>query len=100
MATAFLLGLLFVTFTAVLTALLDAGFGSALLWTVVDFTEGTRPLVLVYQYKRGTWYPFSPLAGECRDNPRELQVGAVLGSGLRTEPNSSRWFPLYGAPGL
>jgi len=85
---------------AVNASLLGAGFGSALLCTVVGFTDGTRPLALVYLYKRGTRYPFSPLAGERRDNPRELQVAAVLGSDLRTEPDPSRWFPLYGAPGL
>jgi len=27
-------------------------------------------------------------------------VGAVLGSDLRIEPDRSRWFPVYGAPGL
>lgn len=85
---------------AVNASLFDAGFGSALLCTVVGFTDGTRPLALVYLYKRGTWYPFSPLAGERRDDPRELQAAAVLGSDLRTEPDPSRWFPLYGAPGL
>ena len=85
---------------AVNSGLLEAGFGSALLCTVVCFTDGTRPLALVYLYKRGTWYPFAPLGGERRDNPLELQVKAILGSDLRMEPDLSRWFPVYGAPGL
>ena len=46
---------------AVNSGLLDAGFGSALLCTVICFTGGVRPLALVYLYKRGTWYPFAPL---------------------------------------
>jgi hypothetical protein len=85
---------------AVNAGLLEAGFGSALLCTVVCFTDGTGPLGLVYLYKRGTWYPFAPLGGDLRDNPRELQTSAVLGSDLRMEPDLSRWFPVYGAPGL
>jgi len=85
---------------AVNSGLLDAGFGSALLCTVVCFTAGDHPLGLVYLYKRGTWYPFAPLEGGRRDNARELAVGAVLGSDLRIEPDRSRWFPVYGAPGL
>jgi len=72
---------------AVNSGLLDAGFGSALLCTVICFTGGARPLALVYLYKRGTWYPFAPLEGKRRDNARELQVGAGLGSDLRTEPD-------------
>ncbi|MEP7369079.1 MAG: hypothetical protein ABI662_05455 [Dermatophilaceae bacterium] len=85
---------------AVNSGLLEAGFGSALLCTVICFTGGPRPLALVYLYKRGTWYPFAPLEDKRRDNARELQVSAVLGSDLRMEPDPSRWFPLYGAPGL
>lgn len=85
---------------AVNAGLLEAGFGSALLCTVVCFTANPRPLALVYLYKRGTWYPFAPLEGGRRDNARELQVRAVLGSDLRMEPDLTRWFPVYGAPGL
>ena len=85
---------------AVNSGLLEAGFGSALLCTVIGFTDGAGPLGLVYLYKRGTWYPFVPLGGARRDNSRELEVGAVLGSDLRIEPDRSRWFPVYGAPGL
>src|SRR3954447_13999670 len=49
----------------------DAGFGSALLCTLVTFADATAPPVgLVYLYKRGTWYPFAPIAADKRDNPR------------------------------
>ena len=57
-------------------------------------------MYFIYNYKRGTWYPFAPLEGGRRDNARELQVRAVLGSDLRMEPDLTRWFPVYGAPGL
>lgn len=86
---------------AVNTALRDAGFDPHLLCSLVAFrTADRRPLGLVYLYKRGTFYPFAPLPGDTRDNPLELQVKAVLKDDLRIEQDLSRWFPLWGAPGL
>lgn len=86
---------------AVNTALQDSGFGPQLLCSLVTFqdTEGRR-LALVYLYKRGTFYPFAPLPGERRDNPLELRVKAVVADDLRIEADLTRWFPLWGAPGL
>jgi hypothetical protein len=86
---------------AVNSSLADAGFGPALLCTLVAFSDGTAPpLGLVYLYKRGTWYPFAPSGPERRDNNRELQVKAALGNDLKVEDDLSRWFPVWGAPGL
>jgi hypothetical protein len=61
-----------------------------------------RRLGLVYLYKRGTFFPFAPLAGggERRDNALELQIKAVLADDLRIEQDLARWFPIWGAPGL
>jgi hypothetical protein len=81
-------------------SLADAGFGPALLCTLVPFTDGTTAVGLVYLYKRGTWYPFAPTGKDSRDNPRELAVKAALGDDLPVEPDLSRWFPVWGAPGL
>jgi hypothetical protein len=81
-------------------SLSDAGFGQALLCTLVTFAGDGPPVGLVYLYKRGTWYPFVPTGKDKRDNARELQVRAVLGSDLKVEPDLSRWFPVWGAPGL
>jgi len=86
---------------AVNSSLADAGFGAALLCTLVTFTDSKgSPIGLVYLYKRGTWYPFAPTGKERRDNARELQLQAVIGSDLKVEPDLSRWFPVWGAPGL
>ena len=86
---------------AVNSTLADAGFGPALLCTLVVFSDGTQaPVGLVYLYKRGTWYPFVPTGKDQRDNPRELQVKAAIGTDLKLEPDLSRWFPVWGAPGL
>jgi len=88
---------------AVNTLLRDGGFGPHLLCSMIGFRnpEG-RSLALVYLYKRGTFYPFAPApgGGEKRDNQLELQVRAVLGDDLRLEGDLSRWFPVWGAPGL
>ncbi|MEU0619597.1 hypothetical protein ABZ329_01850 [Streptomyces rubiginosohelvolus] len=88
---------------AVNTMLQDGGFGPHLLCSLIGFrgTEG-RSLALVYLYKRGTFYPFAPLPGaaEKRDNQLELQVRGTLGDDLRVEKDLSRWFPVWGAPGL
>ncbi|MEU4492393.1 hypothetical protein AB0F96_02745 [Streptomyces sp. NPDC023998] len=86
---------------AVNTALQDSGFGPQLLCSLVTFHDAElRRLGLVYLYKRGTFYPFAPLPGQKRDNPLELQVKATVKDDLRMEEDLSRWFPLWGAPGL
>ncbi|MEV5955113.1 hypothetical protein AB0M11_15310 [Streptomyces sp. NPDC051987] len=79
------------------------GFGPQLLCSLAAFEdERGRRLALVYLYKRGTFYPFAPLAGsgQRRDSALELQVKAALASDLRIEQDLSRWFPVWGAPGL
>ncbi|MEV1044467.1 hypothetical protein [Streptomyces sp. NPDC049916] len=109
---------------AVNTLLQDGGFGPHLLCSLIGFRapegsptdagssadsgwgsgsgSGGRALALVYLYKRGTFYPFAPLPGtaEKRDNQLELQVRSALGDDLRVEKDLSRWFPVWGAPGL
>jgi len=79
------------------------GFGPALLCSLIGFADASgRRLALVYLYKRGTFYPFAPVPGaeQKRDNALELQIRAVVGGDLPIEPDVSRWFPVWGAPGL
>ncbi|MEV7779342.1 hypothetical protein [Kitasatospora sp. NPDC088351] len=79
------------------------GFGPQLLCSLVAFRdERGQSLALVYLYKRGTFYPFAPMpgGGEKRNSPLELQVNAMLGNDLRLEKDLTRWFPVWGAPGL
>lgn len=88
---------------AVNSAMEANGFGPQLLCSLVGFHDDTgRRLALVYLYKRGTFYPFAPLPGRAqrRDNALELQMKALLGNDLRVEQDLSRWFPVWGAPGL
>ncbi|MEU2773238.1 hypothetical protein ABZ646_09940 [Streptomyces sp. NPDC007162] len=79
------------------------GFGPQLLCSLASFTDSrARRLALVYLYKRGTFYPFAPLSStsQRRDSALELQVKAALANDLRIEQDLSRWFPVWGAPGL
>jgi hypothetical protein len=95
---------------AVNTTLQDAGFGSTLLCSLASFTDGTRTFGLVYLYKRGTFYPFAPAVGtgatlegdtpQRRDNLLEMQLRDLLKDDLRFEPELTRWFAVWGAPGL
>jgi hypothetical protein len=92
---------------AVNSSLADGGFGPQLLCTLVTFSGDPaggggagRSLGIVYLYKRGTFYPFAPLSGQTRDNARELSVRGAVGSDLKIEPDLSRWFAVWGAPGL
>jgi hypothetical protein len=86
---------------AVNSSLESAGFGPSLLCSLVSFAGPSgRRLALVYLYKQGTFYPFAPVGGTQRDNALELQVRGVLGGELKIEQDLSRWFPVWGAPGL
>ncbi|MEU9240483.1 hypothetical protein [Streptomyces sp. NPDC048385] len=88
---------------AVNSSLEANGFGPQLLCSLAAFEdERGRRLALVYLYKRGSFYPFAPLpgSGQRRDSALELQVKAALASDLRVEQDLSRWFPVWGAPGL
>ena len=86
---------------AVNSTLVDNGFGPSLLCSLVGFADDTgRRLGLVYLYKRGTFYPFAPTGAEQRDSAFELQVRGAVGADLPVEEDLSRWFPVWGAPGL
>jgi hypothetical protein len=66
---------------------------------VFAFEDGqSRPLYFIYNYKRGSFYPFVPTGQQQRDNERELVLRAQAGNELPIEPELSRWFPLWGIP--
>ena len=88
---------------AVNSTLEGEGFGPSLLCSTIGFrTANGQPLALVYLYKRGTFYPFAPVPGAAqkRDSALELQVRAMLEEDIKIESDLSRWFPVWGAPGL
>ena len=82
---------------AVNSTLGDAGFGPGLLCSLVAFADATdRRVGLVYLYKQGTFYPFSPQAtkgtartAQVRDSLMEIQVRDTLAGELPLEEERS-----------
>jgi hypothetical protein len=85
---------------AVSGAIQGGGYGDRILAAVFAFRdEQKRPLYWIYNYKRGSFYPFVPASGsQQRDNERELRLKAQIGADLPVEPELERWFPLWGIP--
>jgi hypothetical protein len=91
---------LVVGLNAVGSALESGGYGDRILCAVFAFEDSQkRPLYLIYNYKRGSFYPFAPGGGEQqRDTERELRLKAQLSQELPIEAELERWFPLWGIP--
>jgi hypothetical protein len=86
---------------AVNTSLETQGFAAGLLCSMVAFVAPSGQKVgLVYLYKQGTFYPFAPRGGKQRDVLLERQVRDALATDLPIEPDTDRWMPVWGAPGL
>ena len=83
------------------TAIQGGGYGERILCAVFSFRDDRgRPVYWIYNYKRGAFYPFVPLAGsqQQRDNERELRLKAQIGMDLPVEADLERWFALWGIP--
>jgi hypothetical protein len=85
---------------AVSGAIQGGGYGDRILAAVFSFRdEQSRRVYWIYNYKRGSFYPFVPAGGsQQRDNERELRLKAQIGADLPVEPELERWFPLWGIP--
>ena len=59
-----------------------------------------RAAAIVYLYKRGTFYPFVQTGPHRRDNAEEFNIKAAIGADLRFEEDTSKWSPLWDAPGM
>jgi len=91
---------LVVTINGVSSSIEAGGYGERLLAAVFAFkTAQDTPVNFIYNFKRGSWYPFVPAPGDKqRSTERELQLKAQLGGELPIEPELERWFPLWGVP--
>ena len=88
------------TISAVSGSIEVGGYGERLLCAVFAFKGANGgPINFIYNYKRGSWYPFVPAPGDKqRSTERELQLKAQIGGELPIEPELERWFPLWGVP--
>jgi hypothetical protein len=76
----------------------ERGFSEQLLCAVFGFDGEPGPLDLVYNYKRGSFYPFAPRGANRRDTILERRVQSALASELALEPELERWYPVWDAP--
>ncbi len=76
------------------------GYGDALVAAAFPLEEsGSGPFTLIYNYRRGRYYPFAPSGGQReRDNARELRLSSVLPKSLPQEEEIDRWYALWDAP--
>ena len=90
---------LVVALNTISSALQGSGYGDRLLCAVFAFEEKGRSLYFIYNFKRGTYYPFVPAPGDqARDSERELRLKSQVGNELPFEEDISRWFPLWQIP--
>lgn len=76
----------------------ERGFSEQLLCAVFGFVRDGAPLDLIYNYKRGSFYPFAPAGDKKRDNALELRIKAGLEAEMPIEPELERWYAVWDAP--
>ena len=77
----------------------ERGFRDQLLAAVFRFDGAPGgPVYWIYNYKRGTFYPFVPRGDHRRDNTEELRLGAVMERELPMEKSVEQWYALWGIP--
>jgi hypothetical protein len=83
-------------------SLLEEGYSEQLLAAVFRFNdERARPIYWVYNYKRGTFYPFVPRpdsSSHHRDKAEELRLSAAMDKEMPIEKDLERWYALWGLP--
>ena len=86
---------------AVSTAIQGGGYGDRVLCAVFAFRDNKgKPVYFIYNYKRGSWYPFVPAPRRPAAGTRSARA-ALEGPGRRRlplEPELERWLPLWGIP--
>jgi hypothetical protein len=82
--------------------LTEKGFGEQLLAAAFRFNQadvGNRAVYWIYNYKRGSFYPFVPQVGsERRDNAAELHFASIMDGELPVEKAPEHWYALWGTP--
>jgi hypothetical protein len=91
---------LVVAMNTVSVELQGAGYGDRLLAAVFAYAdESGKPIYFIYNFKRGTYYPFVPAPGtQARNTEEELRIKAQLARELPWEDDMARWFPLWDIP--
>ena len=91
---------LVVAMNTVSVELQGAGYGDRLLAAVFAYVDDSgKPVYFIYNFKRGSYYPFVPAPGDkARNTEEELRIKAQLARDLPWEEDMARWFPLWDIP--
>jgi hypothetical protein len=89
---------LVVSLNTVSVQLQGGGYGDRLLCAVFAFEENGKPIYWIYNYKRGTFYPFVPTGKQARDSEREFRLKAQMADELPLEEELGRDLPLWDIP--
>lgn len=76
-------------------------FGDQLLASIVQFKDADgHQVYLIYNYKRGTFYPFVPNPDRTQDRLTaiEFRISGTLSKELPIEKEVESWYPLWGVP--
>lgn len=78
----------------------EKGAGDRLLAAVFKLKKESQVLFLIFNYKRGTFYPFIPVdeRDKKRDNAQEMRLPSIMPKELPWEKDMSRWYALWGCP--
>jgi hypothetical protein len=76
----------------------SGGYGDRLLCAVFAFEEKGKPIYWIYNYKRGSFYPFVPTGKQQRDSEREFRLKAQMTDELPLEQEIGRDLPLWDIP--
>jgi hypothetical protein len=76
----------------------SGGYGDRLLCAVFAFEENGKPIYWIYNYKRGSFYPFVPTGKQQRDSEREFRLKAQMSDELPLEEELGRDLPLWDIP--
>jgi PspAB-like protein len=87
-----------VAINTVSSQLETGGYGDRLLCAVFAFEENGKPVYWIYNYKRGTFYPFVPTGKQARDSEREFRLKAQMADELPLEQEIGRDLPLWDIP--
>lgn len=78
--------------------LIENGFGEQLLSSVFKFEKEGKFIYLIYNYKKGRFYPFVPLKDKERDLPYEMKLETLLEAELPMEKDRGSWYPMWDIP--
>ncbi|MDP7579024.1 MAG: hypothetical protein QGF12_05755 [SAR202 cluster bacterium] len=77
----------------------EHGFGDRLVAAVFGFTYKQNQAYLIYNIKRGQFYPIVLSGEKERDNRSEMKIGTLMEKEkLPVEKNLEQWYALWGIP--